>query len=197
MYHDSRNSWGDSPVEELEGVISNLLWGGLVFAFSTRSDHAGLEKDALKHDIVLSKVEENLSPNLLRYFESPINSMVTIKQDFRLHNRDQSTVLQHNGHKNHFSISSTHIMIIPQLHLSTYLRNGGIASKSPSCFFNCQGRWTIWNAHNGTPVRSKRANSVIQESFTSTLHNLVEKSSNMGLPFGETSTLLVVGSCAG
>ncbi|KAG5581843.1 hypothetical protein H5410_052470 [Solanum commersonii] len=52
--HDSRYSWGNSSMEELKSIISNLLWSGSVFAFSTRSDHTLLEENTLKHDIVLS-----------------------------------------------------------------------------------------------------------------------------------------------
>lgn len=111
MYHDSGDSWGDSPVEELEGVVSNLLRGGLVLAFCSRSDHAGLEEDTLKHDIVLGKVEENLSPNLLGYFESPVDSMLTIKQDFWLHNWDQSAVLQTKSSKNFWVTIHKHTVI--------------------------------------------------------------------------------------
>ena len=65
-------------MKELECVLSNLLRGGPVLALSTGSDHTRLEKDTLKHDIVLCHVEENLSPNLLGYFESPVNAMLTI-----------------------------------------------------------------------------------------------------------------------
>ena len=92
--HDSRDRRGDSSVEEAEGVFSNLLRGGPFLAFSSRSNHARLEKDTLKQDIVLSKVEENLSPHLLGNFKSPVNAMFTIKQDFWLHNWDQPIVLK-------------------------------------------------------------------------------------------------------
>lgn len=94
-------------MKELECVLSNLLWCGLLLAFSTRSDHARLEENTLKHDIVLSKVEENFSPNLLSYFKSPVNAMITIKQDFWLHNWDQSVVLQDPGNKNFAMIRNT------------------------------------------------------------------------------------------
>lgn len=79
--------------EELESVFSNLLWRGLVLALCTRSARAGLEEDTFKRDIVLSKVEEHLSSNFLGHFKGPVNPMVAIKQDLRLHNRNQSIVL--------------------------------------------------------------------------------------------------------
>ena len=92
--HDSRDSWGDSSVEELECVVSNLLRGGPFLAFSSRSNHARLEEDTLEQDIVLSKVGENLRPHIQGNFKSPVNSVLTIKQYFWLHNWDQPIVLQ-------------------------------------------------------------------------------------------------------
>lgn len=65
--------------EEIEGVVSNLLWGGLLLALSSRGDHAGLQQDTFKHDIVLGKVEENFSPHLLGDFKGPVNVVFTIK----------------------------------------------------------------------------------------------------------------------
>uniref|UniRef100_A0A3Q7IH20 Uncharacterized protein n=1 Tax=Solanum lycopersicum TaxID=4081 RepID=A0A3Q7IH20_SOLLC len=52
--HDSRDSWGNSSLENCKSIISNLLWSGVGLAFSTRSDHTWLEENTLKHDIVLS-----------------------------------------------------------------------------------------------------------------------------------------------
>lgn len=92
-YHDSRDSWGDSSAEELEGVLGNLFRCGFVLALGPRSNHAGLEKDTFKHDIVLSKVEENLSPYLLGHFKGPVDPMFPIKQNLRLHDWHQSIVL--------------------------------------------------------------------------------------------------------
>lgn len=80
-------------MEKLEGVFSDLLRSGLVLALGTGSDHAGLKEDTLKHDIVLSQVVENLSPNLLSNFKCPVDSMLTIKQDLWLHNWYQPVVL--------------------------------------------------------------------------------------------------------
>lgn len=91
--HDSGDGWGDSPVEKLEGVISNLGRAGPVLALSSWCNHAWLEEDTLKERVVFSKVEENLSPNLLCHLKSPVNSMFSIKQDFWLHNWDQPVVL--------------------------------------------------------------------------------------------------------
>lgn len=92
--HDSGDSRGDSPLEELEGVVSNLLGSGPFLAFSSRGNHAWLEEDPFEQDIVFSKVEEHFSPNLLSHFKSPLNSMLTIKQDLWFHNWGQSTFLQ-------------------------------------------------------------------------------------------------------
>ena len=100
-YHDSRDSWRDSLAEEFEGVVSNLLRSGPILALSTGSDHAWLEEDTFKHHIVLGKVEENLSPNLFGYFESPVNSMLTIKQDLWLNNWNQSIVLRDHTSKDY------------------------------------------------------------------------------------------------
>ena len=91
--HDSGNSRGDSLPEKSEGAVSNLFWCGLVLALSTRSDHAGLEKDTFKHDIVLSQVEEHLCPHLLGHFEGPVDPMLTVEQDLWLNNWYQSIVL--------------------------------------------------------------------------------------------------------
>ena len=52
--HDPWNCRRNSPFEELEGVVCDLFWGRPVLAFCSRSDHARLEKDTLKHHIVLS-----------------------------------------------------------------------------------------------------------------------------------------------
>jgi len=94
-YHDSRDSRWDSPVKELEGVVRNLLRSGPILGLSSWSNHAGLQENTLKQHIVLSKVEENLSPHLLRYFECPVNAMFTIKQDLWLYNGDQPVLLIH------------------------------------------------------------------------------------------------------
>ena len=92
-YHDTRDGWGNSPVKELEGIVSNCCRRGLVLGLSSWGNHARLEENTLKLDIVLSKVEENLSPNLLCYFKSSVNTMFSIKQDLWFHNWDQSVVL--------------------------------------------------------------------------------------------------------
>lgn len=97
--HDSGDGWGDSTVEELESVVGDLLGCGFVLGFGTRSDHARLEENALKQNIVLSQVEEHLCPHLLGNLESPVNAMLTIKQDFWLHYWDQSIVLKHTTNK--------------------------------------------------------------------------------------------------
>ena len=93
-YHDSRDCRGDSPVKELEGVISNCLRTCLLLRLCSRCNHARLQENTLKKDIVLSKVEENLCPYLLGYFKSSVNIMLPIKQDLWLHNWDQSIVLK-------------------------------------------------------------------------------------------------------
>ena len=87
-YHNSRDSRRNSVVKELEGVLSNLLRSGLLLGLSSGSNHARLEENTLKQDIVLSKVEENLSPDLFGYCKGPFNAMITIKQDLWLHNWD-------------------------------------------------------------------------------------------------------------
>jgi hypothetical protein len=92
-YHDTRDSWGNSPVKEFEGIVSNCCRRGLFLGLGSGSNHARLEENTLKLDIVLSKVEENLSPNLLGYFKGPVNVMLSIKQDLWFHNWDQSVVL--------------------------------------------------------------------------------------------------------
>ncbi|KAK2979775.1 hypothetical protein RJ640_016307 [Escallonia rubra] len=66
MIKTEKNGWqsclnkedcrGDSPVEKLEGVISNLFRCGPLFALCSGSNHAGFEEDTLKCDVVLSKV---------------------------------------------------------------------------------------------------------------------------------------------
>jgi hypothetical protein len=80
-------------VEELEGVLRHLLRGGLVLGLGTRGHHAGLEEDALKHDVVLSHVVEGLSPHLLRNLEGPLDAVLAVQQDFRLHNWHETVVL--------------------------------------------------------------------------------------------------------
>ena len=81
-------------MKELEGVVSNCLRTHLLLGLSTRCNHARLQENTLKKDIVLSKVEENLCPDLLGHFKSSINVMLPIKQDLWLHNWDQSIVLK-------------------------------------------------------------------------------------------------------
>lgn len=80
-------------MEELEGVLSNLFWGGFLFALGARGDHARLKEDAFEHDIVLGQVEEHLSPHVLRYLECPLNPMLSVKEDFGLDYRNQSIIL--------------------------------------------------------------------------------------------------------
>jgi len=92
-YHDAGDGRRDPSVEELEGVVRDLLRGGPVLALSTRGDHAGLEEDALEHHIVLSHVVEGLSPHLLCDLEGPLDAVLTVKKDFRLHNWHQAVFL--------------------------------------------------------------------------------------------------------
>src|SRR4051812_27237464 len=92
-YHDTRDSRGDSPVKKIEGVLGNFCRRGFVLRLISWSNHARLEENTLKLDIILSKVVENFSPNLLGYFKSSVNSMFSIKQDLWLHNWDQPIVL--------------------------------------------------------------------------------------------------------
>lgn len=73
--------------------MGDLLRGGLVLVVSTRGDHAGLEEDALKQHIVLSQVVEGLCPHFLCNLECPLDAVVTVKKDFRLHNWHQTVVL--------------------------------------------------------------------------------------------------------
>lgn len=75
--HDPGNSRGNSSAEEFKGVLRDLIRSSLVFALCTRSHHAWFEEDSFKHDIVLGKVEEDLSPHFLRNFEGPVNAMVS------------------------------------------------------------------------------------------------------------------------
>lgn len=81
-------------MQELEGVLSNLRWGGLVLALGSRGHHAGLEEDALERHIVLGKVVEHLCPYLLRHLERPVDAVFAVEHDLRLHNWDQTIVLQ-------------------------------------------------------------------------------------------------------
>lgn len=97
--HDSGDSWGNSCAEEPEGVIGDLGRRGLVLGLGSRGNHARLEEDTLKEDIVLSKVEENLGPNLPGNLESPVNAVLTVKQDLWLNNWDQSIVLKNRQKK--------------------------------------------------------------------------------------------------
>ena len=92
-YHDAGDGRRDPSVEELEGVVGDLLRGGPVLALSTRGDHTGLEEDALEHHIVLSHVVEGLSPHLLCDLEGPLDAVLTVKKDFRLHNWHQTVFL--------------------------------------------------------------------------------------------------------
>lgn len=91
--HDSRDSRGDSPTEEVKSVASNLFRSSPFLALGTRGNHARLKKDTLKQHIVLSQVEEHLGPNLLSNLECPVDTMLTIEKDLWLHNWDQPIVL--------------------------------------------------------------------------------------------------------
>uniref|UniRef100_A0A3Q7ETT6 Uncharacterized protein n=1 Tax=Solanum lycopersicum TaxID=4081 RepID=A0A3Q7ETT6_SOLLC len=123
-----RDSWGNPPLEETESIVCDLLRSGPVFAFSTRSNHAWFQEDTLKHDIVLSQVEEDFSPDLLCYLKSPVNAVFTVQQDLWLHNWDQTIVL----------------------------RNGSVASQAPCCFLDSQCRWSVGNAHHAPEMYCPR-----------------------------------------
>lgn len=47
-----------------------------------------------EHDVVLSEVEEDLSPNLLCNLVCSVNAVFSIQHNLRLHNRHQTAVLQ-------------------------------------------------------------------------------------------------------
>ena len=81
-------------MEESQGVVGDLLGGRLVLALGSGSNHARLEEDTIKEDIVLSKVEEHLGPHLLCNLKSPVDPVFAIKQDLRLNNWDQTIVLK-------------------------------------------------------------------------------------------------------
>lgn len=104
--HDSGDGRGDSAAKEVESVLCNLLGCGLLFAFSSRSNHAGLEEDPFKHHIVFCKVEEHLGPHFLGHLESPINPMFTIQQDLWLYNWNKPIVLQFNYKDLHKSVKN-------------------------------------------------------------------------------------------
>ena len=81
-------------MKELESILSDLLGGGLLLALGSGGHHAGLEEDPFKHNIVLRKVEEDRCPHLLSHLESPVDAMISVKQDLRLDNWDEAVVLQ-------------------------------------------------------------------------------------------------------
>lgn len=92
--HDSGDGRWDSPAEELEGVVGDLFGGGPVLALGSGGDHARLEEDALEEDVVLSEVEEHLGPHRLSDLKSPVDPVLAVQHDLRLHNRDQPVVLR-------------------------------------------------------------------------------------------------------
>mmetsp|Transcript_16835 Transcript_16835/g.30520 ORF Transcript_16835/g.30520 Transcript_16835/m.30520 type:complete len:212 (-) Transcript_16835:126-761(-) len=86
--HDTGDGGGNTAAEHLEGVISDLVRGGLVLVLGTRGDHGRLEEDTLEKHLVVSEVLEGLGPNILRDFESTINAVVTVHQNLGLDNRN-------------------------------------------------------------------------------------------------------------
>lgn len=81
-------------MKELEGVLCHLLRCGLLLALGSWSHHAGLEEDPFEHHIVLLEVEEDLTPDFLRHLEGPLDPVIAVEKDFRLHDRDETIVLQ-------------------------------------------------------------------------------------------------------
>lgn len=100
-HHDARDGRGDPSLEELEGVAGYFLRGGPVLALGTRGHHAWLQEDALKHDVVLGHVVEGLRPHLLCDLEGPLDAVLTVEHDLRLHNRHQPIVLEHRQTRGH------------------------------------------------------------------------------------------------
>ncbi|THU50252.1 hypothetical protein C4D60_Mb06t18220 [Musa balbisiana] len=76
------------------GVLGDLLRCGPLFALGAGGDHAWLEEDTFEHDVVLSQVKEDLSPNFLCDLKRPIDPVLSVEQYLRLHNWNQAIVLQ-------------------------------------------------------------------------------------------------------
>lgn len=82
--HDAWHGRGDTAVEHLEGVVSDLVGGGLVGALSTGGDHSGLQEDALEHDAVVSHVLESLGPGVLGNLKGGIDVVLAIKHNLHM-----------------------------------------------------------------------------------------------------------------
>ena len=93
-YHDARDRWRDSSLEELESVICNLLRCCSLLALCSWSYHTWFKENSLEHDIILGQVEEDLSPDFLRDIKGHLDAVIPIEEDLWLHDWDQSIVLQ-------------------------------------------------------------------------------------------------------
>ena len=91
--HDARGFRRDSGVEHLQGVRGDFLGVGLLRAVGARGNHGRLQEHAVELDVVVGQVLEGLRPNHGGDFEVAVDVVVTVEEDLRFDDRDETGVL--------------------------------------------------------------------------------------------------------
>lgn len=95
--HDAGSGGGNAGLEHLDGGRGNLLGGVALGAVGAGANHGGLEEHAVEHDALVRKVLEGLSPDVGGNLEGTVNVVVTVEENLRLDDGDETSVLADRG----------------------------------------------------------------------------------------------------
>jgi len=95
--HDTGGGRRDARVQHLQGRRGNFFRSVSLRAVGTRANHGRLQQHAVEHDVVVREVLEGFSPDSGGNFEGFFQGVLTVEEDFRLDDRDQTSVLADGG----------------------------------------------------------------------------------------------------
>ena len=95
--HDTGRGRRDARVQHLQGRLGNFFRSVSLWAVGTRANHGRLQQHAVEHDVVVREVLEGFRPDRGGNFIGFFQGVLTVEEDFRLDDRDQTGVLADGG----------------------------------------------------------------------------------------------------
>lgn len=95
--HDTGGGRRDARVQHLQGRRGDFFRSVSLRAVGTRANHGRLQQHAVEHDVVIREVLEGFRPDRGGNFEGFFQGVLAVEEDFRLDDRDQTSVLADGG----------------------------------------------------------------------------------------------------